>query len=110
MRFGQFNDADCSVATDMALRVGQHLRRRTPDAQDPNWNEVVIRGFSAGGDLVEPVISGLGFTECISVDPGALLKHYAFAAGDDPAADISEGLEKLNATPWESEPGEPING
>lgn len=97
----------------MGLLVGQHLRRREPQGDDP-WNEVIIRGFSEGGELVEPCISPRSFGETVAVDPGTLLKHYTLVAADDPVTDpvtdIAAGLEKLKATPWASEPGAPING
>lgn len=91
----------------MPLAVGQHLRRREP-LDDP-FDEVVVRGFSEGGEIREPVVSPVSFGEAVAVDPGNLLRHYTLADGEDPGADISAGLEKLKATPWESEPGAPIN-
>ena len=91
----------------MALQVGQHLRRREPLTNDP-WNEVVVRGFSEGGELVEPCISPRSFGETVAVDPGTLLKHYTLVAADDPAAEIAAGLEKLKA-PWETPASEVTN-
>lgn len=92
----------------MALELGTRLRRREP-LDDP-FDEVVVRGFSEGGEIREPVVSPVSFGEAVAVDPGNLLKLYTLATEDDPSAEIAAGLEKIEKlSAWETPASEITN-